>query len=340
MACHEPVEWLAVEPPNGYPLGMGFYMTDLRPHPSPARHGPTSPSAKTRVGFFRGSSSTPAIAASPHTTATIDETRCTVTIFESGRPGYLSRDPIGERGGANLYGFGGNRPIMSMDLLGALTNIIEIWMETDFNSDRERDRFKSILEETIKQCATCSETPLCENQGASSCDAIIPIVNVYPGKSVSVLNKMEKGYIKYNQDSNPNPKYVHTIGEVFDALVPYPWTESFNDDATLAATVDNETMFMLSRSQGFINDYKIMDDYKYLVLSAILAHEVGLHGMGATIGNTHFSETGEIDSKQLLFSALDNVTLSQAAIDVICPKLKEYLKTFPSLKTATDKWNE
>ena len=36
---------------------------------------------------------------------------------------WLSRDPIGERGGANLYGYVNNRPMNSTDLLGLLAQI-------------------------------------------------------------------------------------------------------------------------------------------------------------------------------------------------------------------------
>ena len=36
----------------------------------------------------------------------------------SGRSGWPSRDPIGERGGVNLYGFVGNNPITGIDLFG------------------------------------------------------------------------------------------------------------------------------------------------------------------------------------------------------------------------------
>ncbi len=46
------------------------------------------------------------------------KSRPTPTIFTSGIPQWPSRDPIGEEGGVNLYGFGPNSPIGGVDNLG------------------------------------------------------------------------------------------------------------------------------------------------------------------------------------------------------------------------------
>ena len=47
------------------------------------------------------------------------KSRPTPTIFTPGIPQWPSRDPIGERGGVNLYGFVGNRPLGWIDDSGA-----------------------------------------------------------------------------------------------------------------------------------------------------------------------------------------------------------------------------
>ena len=78
---------------------------------------PTSP-RKTRVGVFRHRSSG----------QTSSQRRCRSIITPgsrrcgyktvSGRHGWLNRDPIGERGGLNLYGYVDNNPINYVDLVG------------------------------------------------------------------------------------------------------------------------------------------------------------------------------------------------------------------------------
>ena len=50
-------------------------------------------------------------------------TRCAYEIA-SGRRQWPNRDPIGERGGINLYGFVGNRPINAVDSDGRITFVI------------------------------------------------------------------------------------------------------------------------------------------------------------------------------------------------------------------------
>lgn len=51
-------------------------------------------------------------------TATISETRCTISIFASGRAVYLSRDPREEAGGHNIYAFVANRAMVTLDAFG------------------------------------------------------------------------------------------------------------------------------------------------------------------------------------------------------------------------------
>jgi len=77
--------------------------------------------------------------------------RPTPTKIASGIPYWPSRDPIGERGGANLYGFVGNDPTWNIDYLGLV-----IKKKCDFEvvgghnneaNDREKD-FERGKEET------------------------------------------------------------------------------------------------------------------------------------------------------------------------------------------------
>ena len=60
-----------------------------------------------RAGYF-----------APQPLETASETTVTVTKTVSGLVCWLSRDPIGELGGLNLYGFVGNEPISRYDRLG------------------------------------------------------------------------------------------------------------------------------------------------------------------------------------------------------------------------------
>jgi hypothetical protein len=52
------------------------------------------------------------------------KSRPTPTIFTPGIPQWPSRDPIGERGGVNLYGFVGNDGVDSVDVLGHAPTIV------------------------------------------------------------------------------------------------------------------------------------------------------------------------------------------------------------------------
>ena len=52
------------------------------------------------------------------------KSRPTPTIFTSGIPQWPSRDPIGEEGGVNLYGFIGNEPVDNVDLLGLIRIVL------------------------------------------------------------------------------------------------------------------------------------------------------------------------------------------------------------------------
>ena len=78
----------------------------------------TTSQRKTRVGFFlrRPSGRTPVA----RTQVARLAPGCTALGYEtvSGRPQWLSRDPIGENGGINLYAYVGNNPVNATDPLG------------------------------------------------------------------------------------------------------------------------------------------------------------------------------------------------------------------------------
>jgi hypothetical protein len=99
---------------------MGYFV----PETAPAK---SDPAAKNRVrGFFGGSVSvslkTRRAAPEPHL-----ENYAVGRETASGIPYWPSRDPIGERGGVNLYGFVGNNPADGFDLLGLVYP--EVWRD-------------------------------------------------------------------------------------------------------------------------------------------------------------------------------------------------------------------
>ncbi|NBB80903.1 MAG: hypothetical protein GVY36_15890 [Verrucomicrobia bacterium] len=73
---------------------------------------------KNRVGNFFGGVGDRAGGNRPVTRNRIGENRPTLTIIASGRPVWPSKDPIGEQGGLNLYGFIGNDAVNYWDVLG------------------------------------------------------------------------------------------------------------------------------------------------------------------------------------------------------------------------------
>ena len=97
---------------------MGFYTTETCPKVADlSSHRHDLPS-KNRVGGFRRSSPLRTGRFDPQPLETVSETAVTVTINVSGISCWLSRDPIAEEGGLNLYGFVENDPINYIDLLG------------------------------------------------------------------------------------------------------------------------------------------------------------------------------------------------------------------------------
>jgi len=90
---------------------MGFSLTS----PAPEKGDPT---AKNRVWGFFGDAAQSHRQNRPQTKQPRQGNRLTTTKIASGRTYWPSRDPIGERGGVNLYGFSYNSPRYWYDYLG------------------------------------------------------------------------------------------------------------------------------------------------------------------------------------------------------------------------------
>ena len=110
-----------------YDLGMGFYVTEKMPQVKPG-----TPLKKPRLGFFSATRScTGNFPSQPVETHRETEPPPMKTVSGVRYYGYryyspslgrwLARDPIGENGGKNLYGFCRNRPVGRFDKLGLHT---------------------------------------------------------------------------------------------------------------------------------------------------------------------------------------------------------------------------
>jgi len=89
--------------------------TDLFRH---GRQAKTDPPSKNRVWDFESTLPLCAGHLPSQPLGTVSETSATITATVSGLPLWPSRDPIGERGGLNVYGFVRNAPTLSYDRLG------------------------------------------------------------------------------------------------------------------------------------------------------------------------------------------------------------------------------
>lgn len=90
-------------------------MVALNPDFAPSK---TETDAQNRVGgFFSLAAERVVLDQSPSRNCT-GENELVFTMIVSGRPFWLSRDPIAEDGGLNLYGFNYNAPTIYIDVLG------------------------------------------------------------------------------------------------------------------------------------------------------------------------------------------------------------------------------
>jgi hypothetical protein len=88
--------------------------------------GASNLTAKNRVWDFFGKSNRTRPANRREALKLRRKNRPTLTKTASGIPYWPSRDPIGEEGGVNLYGFVGNDVINKIDVLG-LTVVVDMW---------------------------------------------------------------------------------------------------------------------------------------------------------------------------------------------------------------------
>jgi uncharacterized protein RhaS with RHS repeats len=82
--------------------------------------------------------------------ATLAFLSTTAQGFYDSRPGrWLSRDPIGENGGANLYSFVGNNPVERVDPLGLVSFLQSSWCNR--LASRELDRtYKEMKDKNVR----------------------------------------------------------------------------------------------------------------------------------------------------------------------------------------------
>jgi len=93
------------------PKFMGFSLTSRAPEKG-------DPTAKNRVWGFFGETQQSHRQNRPQTKQPRQGNRLTTTKTALGRTYWPSRDPIGERGGVNLYGFVSNNAVNRIDFLG------------------------------------------------------------------------------------------------------------------------------------------------------------------------------------------------------------------------------
>ncbi len=109
---------------------MGFSLTS----PAPEKCDPT---AKNRVWGFFGDAPKTSRDNRPQSLQPRRENHPTTTKVASGRAYWPSRDPIGERGGLNLYGMVGNDAVNGSDYLGLLYDWWENWDATPWTPQPE-----------------------------------------------------------------------------------------------------------------------------------------------------------------------------------------------------------
>ena len=84
----------------------------------------TTSRRKTRVGLFLRRSTGRTLATRSQVARIASGCAVLSSRTVSGRPDWLARDPIGENGGLNLYGYVGNNPIDRIDPLGLFTPVV------------------------------------------------------------------------------------------------------------------------------------------------------------------------------------------------------------------------
>ncbi len=156
------------------------------------------------------------------------KTRPTPTKTVSGIPYWPARDPIGERGGLNLYGFVRNRPSSEVDVLGQATIIHQT------NSTRLSD---SQWHDTILVLFGHNWDLLNFAKGGT-CDNYVGCV--FTGCSANRLNdrfgirlSSVTPWIYRNHERNPNVRISETVPDA----TPTDWLTNDNAEAALEANI-------------------------------------------------------------------------------------------------------
>jgi len=196
------------------------------------------------------------------------ENRLTLTIIASDHPLWPNRDPIGERGGLNLYGFVRNQVVNTFDFLG-LTDMFGNTVDRTYSAVYQRflrshsNIFSSSrnvawwdLQVKVK-CVPCSDSQRCEGEGYA------PIVNsIRPNEGIienrvswlrGQLDNIESDYRPgyYEDDEGKPVAYINWSGEA--SRKDTEWVAAAASIATVAIAYSIETVC----TKGLLTAYKI-----------------------------------------------------------------------------------
>jgi RHS repeat-associated protein len=161
---------------------------------------------------------------------------------------WLSRDPIEEKGGANLYGFVGNDPVNRWDMLGmasatnpdGTTDIIKLLEIT--RNNRIQARFKQLncvlneLLSLVSKMHNASEKTLDKHSFKGWSDYVLPATSYYSNN--------------YSSSDNWNVGGIGIGGDGFNPILFAPSIASntfFGDEITAIATLIHEPQHDLSQ---------------------------------------------------------------------------------------------
>jgi hypothetical protein len=124
---NQPCHKLASAAASATFTGMGFRLTKVSmPAASRTRRRRSLLPRKPHASRFRPGMTYPSRFLAPHVLGNVPETTPEAGKCTPGRPFWPSRDPIGERGGMNLYGFCNNNTIFNYDYLGTENRVAQM----------------------------------------------------------------------------------------------------------------------------------------------------------------------------------------------------------------------
>lgn len=176
---------------------MGFYVTDTEC----ARPVNADPRSKNRVMGSRRSAATRAQFPAPEPVDLHQETRDTSTQTVSGLVCWLSRDPIEEEGGQNLYGFVGNDPVDRRDPFGLEFGITYVQFEGLLGHGWIRTGDFQTYDITTMFAQTITHNGV--TYKVNSATAVLPVgIGFYPSVEVTPLQSLlgVPGQWKYEQE--------------------------------------------------------------------------------------------------------------------------------------------